>query len=74
MGSDETGDGQRYVVRSRVRGQTGPSGGPALTDAIGIVEYADEREIVVRRRDGTLSTIAREDIVVIKAVPPRRER
>jgi hypothetical protein len=41
-----------------------------MTDAVGVVEVDSEREVVVRRRDGTLSTVARADILVIKAVPP----
>lgn len=64
----------RVVVRSRVPGETGPSGGPALTDALGVVEYADAHRIDVRRADGTLASIAREDIVTMKPVPPRRAR
>ena len=62
--------GQRVVVRSRVVGETGPSGGPAMTDVVGILEAADEREIVVRRKDGTARPVARTDIVAIKPVPP----
>lgn len=62
----------RVVVRSRVPGETGPSGGPALTDAVGFVEYADEHRIDVRRKDGTLDSIARADIVAMKPVPPAR--
>jgi hypothetical protein len=41
-----------------------------MTDAVGVVELADEREVVVRRRDGSVRRIARADIVVIKALPP----
>jgi N-acetylglutamate synthase len=62
------------VVRSRVPGETGPSGGPALTDAVGIVETDDERVVVVRRRDGSTRSIAREDILVVKPVPPAPPR
>ncbi len=62
--------GRRVVIRSRVPGETGPSGGPAMTDAVGVVERADERELVVRRRDGSTRRVARADVVVIKEVPP----
>jgi hypothetical protein len=62
------------VVRSRVPGETGPSGGPALTDVVGVVEAADEREVVVRRRDDSTRRIAREDILVVKAGPPAPPR
>ena len=70
MGLDAGQVGQRVVVRSRIPGETGPSGGPAMTDAVGVVELADERQVVVRRRDGSVRRIARADIVVIKALPP----
>jgi N-acetylglutamate synthase len=62
--------GQRVVVRSLVPGERGPSGGPAMTDVVGVLEVADEREVVVRRRDGTVQRVARADIVVMKSVPP----
>lgn len=70
MGGDGASAGQRVVVRSRVPGETGPSGGPAMTDAVGVIEYADEDEIVVRRKDGSLRRVARADIVTMKPVPP----
>jgi hypothetical protein len=62
---------QRIVVRSLVRGEVGPSGGPAMTDVVGVLEVVDEHEIVVRRKDGTIRRVARADIVVIKRVPPK---
>ena len=62
--------GQRVVVRSLVAGERGPSGGPAMTDVVGILEVADEREVVVRRRDGSRQHVARADIVAMKPVPP----
>ncbi|MGI8702015.1 MAG: hypothetical protein ACR2JU_12565, partial [Nocardioidaceae bacterium] len=70
MEADEAPNRQRVVVRSRVPGETGPSGGPAMTDAVGVVEHADDEEIVVRRKDGTLCRVARQDIVTMKPVPP----
>jgi hypothetical protein len=66
--------GQRVVVRSVVVGERGPSGGPAMTDVVGILELADDREVVVRRRDGTTKQVARADIVTMMAVPPAPPR
>jgi hypothetical protein len=62
--------GHRVVVRSLVRGELGPSGGPAMTDVVGVLVAADDQQIVVRRRDGTISHVDRADIVALKAVPP----
>lgn len=72
--TDDATSPPRVVVRSRVPGEIGPSGGPALTDALGVVEYADDHRIDVRRNDGTLASIAREDIVTMKPVPPQPPR
>jgi hypothetical protein len=62
--------GRRVVVRSFVPGERGPTGGPALTDAVGIVEAADETAIVVRRHDGTIRRIPTADVLIVKGVPP----
>ena len=61
--------GHRVVVRRVLAGETGPSGGPALTDVIGVLESWGE-ELAVRRRDGTLVVIRRADVVAGKRVPP----
>jgi GNAT superfamily N-acetyltransferase len=66
--------GQRVVVRRVVPGETGPSGGPALTDALGIcVQWGDG--VCVIQPDGGGSrdpvTIQIADIVSGKPVPPR---
>ncbi|MGI8702355.1 MAG: hypothetical protein ACR2JU_14350 [Nocardioidaceae bacterium] len=45
-----------------------------MTDAVGVVEHADDEEIVVRRKDGTLCRVARQDIVTMKPVPPLAPR
>lgn len=63
--------GQRVVVRRRVPGETGPSGGPALTDVIGTCVAWGERRCVVRPESGELVTIPISDIVAGKPVPPR---
>src|SRR5690349_15074232 len=62
--------GTRVVVRRRLPG-TGPSGGPALTDLLGILEAWDERTITILAEDGTRSVVDRTDIVAGKPVPPR---
>lgn len=54
-----------------VTGETGPSGGPLMTDVLGIcTSWADGRCTVVRE-SGELVTIAVADIVSGKPVPPR---
>lgn len=66
--------GQRVVVRRVVRGETGPSGGPAFTDLLGICESWTAESTVIRAEDGTLTEIALADIVAGKPVPPRPSR
>ncbi|HEX2892410.1 MAG TPA: GNAT family N-acetyltransferase [Marmoricola sp.] len=63
--------GTRVVVRRVVPGETGPTGGPAMTDVLGICESWADGIVVVRREDGTTVEIATADIVSGKPVPPR---
>lgn len=63
--------GQRVVVRRVVRGETGPSGGPALTDALGVCLAWADGTCTLQREDGTTLAIAVADIVSGKPVPPR---
>jgi N-acetylglutamate synthase len=63
--------GQRVVVRRVLRGETGPSGGPAMTDVLGILLSWDSAECVVSPETGPAVTIRVADIVTGKAVPPR---
>lgn len=63
--------GQRVVVRRLVRGETGPTGGPAFTDVLGVMESWSGEEAAVRREDGELVLIRVADIVSGKPVPPR---
>lgn len=68
--------GRRVVLRTAVPGETGPSGGPAMTDVIGrVVSFADE-VVVVEKRDGVLVEVHAADVVLAKIVPdgPRRRR
>lgn len=66
--------GLRVVVRRVLRNETGPSGGPAMTDLLGICESWDVSSTSIRAEDGTLTTIALADIVSGKPVPPRPSR
>lgn len=63
--------GQRVVVRRVVRGETGPSGGPALTDVLGTCLSWDGTTCVVQPESGPAVSIAIADIVSGKPVPPR---
>jgi len=63
--------GQRVVVRRVVPGETGPSGGPAMTDVLGTLVSWDATTCVVTPEAGPPVTIARADIVTGKPVPPR---
>ncbi len=63
--------GRRVVVRRVLRGRTGPSGGPAMTDLLGVMETWDPPVTTVRSEDGTLTEIVLADIVSGKPVPPR---
>ena len=63
--------GQRVVVRRVLHGETGPTGGPAMTDVLGICESWVDGVAVIRREDGSSVTIRTGDIVSGKPVPPR---
>src|SRR6476620_10998400 len=63
--------GQRVVVRLVLPGRTGPSGGPAMTDLLGVMETWQPPTTTVRAEDGTVTEIALVDIVSGKPVPPR---
>ena len=63
--------GKRVVVRHLVAGEIGPSGGPLMTDVLGVLEALTERELIVRREDGALVGVPRSAYVTGKPVPPR---
>src|SRR4051794_22783359 len=63
--------GQRVVVRRVLPGETGPSGGPAMTDVLGVCESWADGVAVIRREDGATVVIRTGDIVSGKPVPPR---
>lgn len=63
--------GQRVVVRRVLRDVTGPSGGPAFTDLLGVCLSWGEGTCVVQPAQGPPVAIALADIVSGKPVPPR---
>ena len=63
--------GLRVVVRRVLPGLTGPSGGPAMTDLLGVMESWTATTTVVRGEDGSATEIALADVVSGKPVPPR---
>lgn len=63
--------GLRVVVRRVVPGERGPTGGPAMTDVLGVCVSWVDGTCVVEREDGLHVTIATADIVSGKPVPPR---
>lgn len=74
MGSHTLGPhvvGTRVVVRRLVRGSTGPSGGPAMTDLIGVCLAWGDGVCVVEPESGAAVTIPLADLVSGKPVPPR---
>jgi len=66
--------GQRIVVRRLVHGERGPSGGPALTDVLGLCTSWGDGVCVVEPDAGAATEQVRipiADIVSGKPVPPR---
>jgi GNAT superfamily N-acetyltransferase len=64
--------GVRVVVRRVLRDETGPSGGPAMTDVLGVCTAWGDGVCVVTPDSGGLPvTIRIADIVSGKPVPPR---
>ncbi len=66
--------GRRVVLRRVLRDETGPSGGPAMTDLLGVCTAWDDDAGVVQPESGPPVRIALADIVSGKPVPPRPER
>lgn len=63
--------GQRVVVRRLVRGESGPTGGPALTDLLGQCLAWESDHCVIAPEQGEPVRIPLADIVSGKPVPPR---
>ncbi len=68
IGPDDVG--HRVVLRRRLPGETGPTGGPAYTDVLGILESWDAATVRVRRSDGRLIEIETADVARAKRIPP----
>jgi N-acetylglutamate synthase len=63
--------GLRVVVRRVVPGDTGPSGGPRMTDVLGVMEAWSGGMTTIRREQGDPVHIALADVVAGKPVPPK---
>jgi GNAT superfamily N-acetyltransferase len=63
--------GTRVVVRAVVPGETGPSGGPAMRDILGVLRSWGPEALSVERADGLVETVRHADVVTGKPVPPR---
>ena len=63
--------GSRVVVRRILPGETGPSGGPAMTDVLGICTAWGDGRCVIAPESGDPVEIRLSDIVSGKPVPPR---
>src|SRR5688572_22882263 len=63
--------GTRVVVRRLVPGETGPTGGPAMTDVLGVCLRWSDGECVVQPDSGPAVSIPVRLIVSGKPVPPR---
>jgi hypothetical protein len=58
--------GRRVTVRSRIPARPGE---PSLTDAVGILRSWRDGQLLVERRDGSLTRIAEADVVAAKVLP-----
>jgi N-acetylglutamate synthase len=63
--------GHRVVIRRLVPGETGPSGGPAMTDVLGICTSWNDTACTVQPESGPQVRIPLAEIVTGKPVPPR---
>jgi ribosomal protein S18 acetylase RimI-like enzyme len=63
--------GQRVVVRRVLPDELGPSGGPAMTDVLGVCVSWSETACVIQPESGPAVTIPLSLIVSGKPVPPR---
>lgn len=63
--------GQRIVVRRLLRGEAGPTGGPAFGDTLGVCTAWGDGRCLVQTAGGGQVSIPIADIVSGKPVPPR---
>ncbi len=66
--------GKRVIVRRLLPGEVGPSGGPAMTDILGILVRFEDTFLVVEREDGERVVVPQAEVVTGKPIPPRPER
>ena len=59
------------MVRRVLPGETGPTGGPAMTDLLGVMESWQSGTTTIRAESGAVTAIRIGDIVSGKPVPPR---
>lgn len=62
------------MVRAVVPGETGPTGGPAFTDTLGVLEAWVDGVLTLRTADDALVEIPSARVVSGKPVPPRPSR
>lgn len=62
--------GRRVTLRTRLAQPAG--GGPTTTDTLGILESWEGGTLNVRRRDGTVVTIAADTLVAARVIPGHR--
>lgn len=63
--------GKRIVIRRLVPGETGPTGGPAFTDILGVCTSWADGTAVIERESGERVSVPVAEIVSGKPVPPR---
>jgi len=63
--------GKRIVIRRLVPGETGPTGGPAFTDILGVCTSWADGIAVIERDSGEQVSVPVAEIVSGKPVPPR---
>lgn len=61
--------GHRIVVRRRLPGRSGPTGGQAYSDVLGILQSWDRQTLRVRRADDAIVEIPISEVARAKRVP-----
>jgi len=62
--------GQRVVIRRILRDRTGPTGGAAFGDILGVLEQWDAEHVVIRPSDGDPVRVPFSDVHRAKRIPP----
>lgn len=60
--------GKRVTLRT-LTGGVGPTGGPEMTDAIGVVRSISDTEIELENRHGDLVVASLRHVVALRVVP-----